>query len=380
MKNWLLFLWIVCFGCVPFCALGTSETYRQLNTFSEAFRHIRTHSLTPVSDEHLIHAAIQGMLQSVDSHSLFIRGKNFDALAKTLKGEMGGIGIEFEIRHEKIIIITAFQDSPAAQAGLKPGDEIIAINQHLIKGLSFTTIRERLKGTVGETIVLTIKRPQAPPSVFDVRLTRRKVKLPLITYTLKKNIACIHLAHFYQADTVTPWAATLKKIHNQTKGQLKGLILDLRNNPGGQIQHAIDIANTLIPNGIIVSLKERPPRPITVYRANGKTLLPPQVPLVVLVNKGTASAAEILAAALQDHKRALIMGERTYGKGSVQTITILPPGYSAIQLTTGEYLTPNGTMIQDRGILPDVMYEAPLLPGEDPLLDRAYQLLEEKRS
>lgn len=376
MNGIILILVFSILGIVPRSSQGSFETFRQLNTFSEAFRHIRAHSLTPVSDEQLINAAIQGMLQSIDTHSMFIRGTNFDSLSTLLKGEVGGIGIEFEVIRGKIIIVTAFQGSPAAHAGLGSGDEVISINGQSLKGLSFITILERLQGTIGETVALTIKRagPNKTASTFNVSLQRKKIKLSPITHTFKNNIGYIQLAHFYQTDTVSQFIQALKKIKALSKGQLKGLILDIRNNPGGQVQYAVDIANTLIPKGIIVSLKERPPQPSTLYESNGKILLSPKVPVVVLVNRGTASAGEILAAALQDNKRALIMGQATYGKGTVQTITVLPPGYSALQLTTGEYLTPKGASIQGRGIQPDVLYDIP--PSEnDHILHQAWKLL-----
>lgn len=359
-KFFIFFLSLI---CLPLYA--DSETYRQLKLFSEVFRYVRNESVRPVSDETLIENALNGMLSHVDEHSAYISPEKYQELLNSLKGEFGGIGIEFTLVDGKIVILSPLDDSPAAAAALRAGDELLEINQEPVVGLPLFEVRDKIKGQVGEEVALKIRRKE---TIFTVRLRRSKINLKALKSTLSKGILFIRLSHFN--DKIADRLAHLLK---QQKS-LKGIILDLRNNPGGILEEALLIANFFLPHGKIISIKTRHAKGDKTYYANPKKTLLPKVPMIILINGGTASSAEIVAAALKDHNRATLVGEKSFGKGSIQTILPIPPGYAAIQLTTGLYYTPSGQSLDGHGITPQVMVKE---TGSSPDLqkNKAYQLL-----
>lgn len=362
-KFFILFLIFAC----P-ALYGNSETYRQLKLFSEVFRYVRNESVRPVSDETLIEHAIQGMLNGVDPHSTYISPEKYQELLNSLKGQFGGIGIEFTLVEGKIIILSPIDDSPAYTAGLRAGDELVEINQEPVGGLPLFEVRDKIKGQIGEEVSLKIRRKE---TVFSVRLRRSKINLKALKWNVSKGILFVRLSHFN--DKI---AMHLSHLLKQQKS-LKGIILDLRNNPGGILEEALDITNLFLPKGKIISIKTRHPKNDKVYYANPKKTLLSKVPMIILINEGTASSAEIVAAALKDHKRATLVGEKSFGKGSIQTILPIPPGYAAIQLTTGLYYTPSGQSLDKQGIMPHKVIKSPeqFDLTSDPQKEKAYQLL-----
>ncbi|MFN7663174.1 MAG: S41 family peptidase [Alphaproteobacteria bacterium] len=343
----MMLKFLLLFLCT-FAPLGhsESETYRQLRLFSEVFRYVRSQSVKPISDEALIEYAIQGMLNGVDGYSSYISPDKYQEVLNNLKGEFGGIGIEFASVDGKIVILSPVDDSPAVQAGLAAGDELLEIDGQPVVGLSLSEIRDKIKGQLNEPLSLKIRRKDV---LLSFELRRSKIILKPVKSSFSKGILFLRISHF--SKNVGQSVRTLLKSHSQG---LKGIILDLRNNPGGILEEALDITNIFLSTEKIVSIKTRNPKNDQIYYAHPQKCLLPRIPLLVLVNKGTASSAEIVAAALKDHKRAILIGETTFGKGSVQTILPIPPGYSAIQLTTGLYYTPSGTSLDKRGILSHV--------------------------
>lgn len=334
-----------------------SETYRQLRLFSEVFRYVRSQSVKPISDEALIEHAIQGMLNGVDGYSSYISPDKYQEVMNNLKGEFGGIGIEFASVEGKIVILSPLDDSPAVQAGMAAGDQLIEIDDQPVVGLSLSEIRDKIKGQLNEPLSLKIRRKDA---LLSFQLRRSKIVLKPVRSSFSKGILFLRISHF--SENVGQSVRTLLKSHIQG---LKGIILDLRNNPGGILEEALDITNIFLSTEKIVSIKTRNPKDDQTYHAHPQKCLLPRVPLLVLVNKGTASSAEIVAAALKDHKRAILIGEKSFGKGSVQTILPIPPGYSAIQLTTGLYYTPLGTSLDKRGILPHTHCKDEISPNQN---------------
>lgn len=361
---------LFCFIC--FQTYGDSETYRHLKLFNDVFRYVRAESVKPISDEALIEQAIQGMLNGLDEHSAYISPERYQELLNSLKGQFGGIGIEFTLLNGKVIILSPIDDSPAFIGGLAAGDELLAIDGKPVSGLPLFEIRDKVKGQVGESVLLKIRRNK---SVLEFTLNRSKINLKALKIFFSKNILFIRLSHFN--DKVSKNLRDLLKAH---KKPLKGIILDLRNNPGGILEEALDVANLFLSKGKIVSVKGRHTKNDQTYLVDERKVLVPKTPLVVLINSGTASSAEIVAAALKDHSRALLVGEKSFGKGSVQTIKPIPPGYAAIQLTTGIYYTPSGQSLDKQGIVPHFLVKESdhTLQGPDSIKEKAFQLLNTK--
>lgn len=326
----------------------------ELRTFAEVLDRIKSAYVEPVDDKTLLESAITGMLSELDPHSSYLKPDALKELQSTTSGEFGGLGLEVGMENGFVKVTSPIDDSPAQKAGIKAGDLIIKLDDAPVKGMSLTTAVDKMRGKPGSNIVLTIVRENVREPL-KITLTRAVITVKSVkSKTLEAGFGYLRIAQFQvnTGENLVDAINTLKK----DNPVLKGLILDLRNNPGGVLQAAVDVSDAFIDQGVIVSIKGRTPESEMKYSATNKTAAR-NIPLVVLVNGGSASASEIVAGALQDHKRALIIGTQTFGKGSVQTILPLPNNH-AIKLTTARYYTPKGRSIQAQGITPDIIVDA----------------------
>jgi carboxyl-terminal processing protease len=337
----------------PASPQSTSDTYRQLDLFGEVFERVRADYVEEVTDEQLIEAAINGMLSSLDPHSSYMNPKNFRDMQVQVRGEFGGLGIVVTMESGLIKVVSPIDDTPAAKAGLKPGDFITHLDGEPVLGLSLNEAVERMRGPIASDIKLTIRREGR--DAFDVTLTRAVVKIQSVKSHLEgSDIGYIRITSFNeQADSGLQ--AALKALKTQAGDRLAGVVLDLRNNPGGLLDQAIAVSDDFLDKGEIVSTRGRHSEDAARYNAKPGDLTG-GLPVVVLINGGSASASEIVAGALQDHHRAVLLGTRSFGKGSVQTIIQLP-AHGAMRLTTARYYTPSGRSIQAKGIEPDITVE-----------------------
>lgn len=333
----------------------------ELRLFVEVFDRIRTAYVEPVEDAQLLQEAIRGMLSGLDPHSTFLDAEQFEALETGTSGEFGGLGIEIGIEDGFIKIISPMDDTPAMRAGVQPGDLILKIDQQPTKGMGLAEAVELLRGEIGSRVTLTLLR-EGTDQPLEVVLERAAIKVPSIkAELLEPGFAYLRIAQF-QTRTAKDLAAELRKLSDTA--ELRGLVLDLRNNPGGLLRSAVEVADLFLDQGLIVYTDGRLPESKLRYQASPATAVP-DLPLVVLINGGSASAAEIVAGALQDHRRALLVGTRSFGKGSVQTVLPLTED-RAIKLTTALYFTPSGRSIQAQGIDPDIQVRrAEVTPLQD---------------
>src|SRR5271170_7630545 len=333
---------------------NTSDSYKQLDLFGDVFDLVRRDYVDDVSDETLIEGAISGMLTALDPHSSYLNAKNFNDMKVQTRGEFGGLGIEVSMENGLVKVVSPIDDTPAARAGLKPGDLITHIDGTPVQGLSLQESVDRMRGPVNSDINLTIRREGREP--FDVKLTRANIKIQSVRSHIEdNNIGYIRVTSFNEQTDVGLNNA-LKNLKQQANNKLIGIILDLRNNPGGLLDQAVAVSDAFLDKGEIVSTRGR--RADETQRFNARPGdIANGLPLVVLINGGSASASEIVAGALQDHHRAVLVGTRSFGKGSVQTIIPLP-GHGAMRLTTARYYTPSGRSIQAKGIDPDIIVEA----------------------
>jgi carboxyl-terminal processing protease len=340
-------------AAVPQTAKSNSDTYRQLNLFAEVFERVRSDYVEEVSDETLVESAINGMLSSLDPHSSYLNAKNFQDMQVQTRGEFGGLGIEVTMENGLVKVVSPIDDTPAAKAGLKPNDYITHLDGEPVAGLTLPEAVEKMRGPVNSEIKLTIRREGKDP--FDVSLTRAVVKIQSVKSHLEgDNIGYIRITSFSE-QTDSGLESAVKALKQQGGNKLIGYVLDLRNNPGGLLDQAIAVSDAFLERGEIVSTRGR--RPDDAQRYNAKPGdIANGLPMVVLINGGSASASEIVAGALQDHKRAILLGTKSFGKGSVQTIIPLP-GHGAMRLTTARYYTPSGRSIQAKGIEPDIYVE-----------------------
>lgn len=350
---------------VPFVvqAAGSAETYRQLNLFGDVYERVKSDYVDEVTDEKLVEAAINGMLTSLDPHSSYMNAKAFGDMQVQTRGEFGGLGIEVTMENGFVKVVSPIDDTPASRAGLKTGDFIIALDGKEILGLTLQEAVERMRGPVDSKIVISIKRDGiAKP--FDVTLTRAIIKIRAVRSRREGDVIYVRVTQFNeQVD-----AGVKKAIADLTReigaDKVQGVILDLRNNPGGLLDQAVAISDEFLNRGEIVSTRGRKPDDVSRYSATRGDLAEGK-PVIVLINGGSASASEIVAGALQDHKRAVILGTRSFGKGSVQTIIPLP-NQGALRLTTARYYTPSGRSIQAKGIDPDRLVTQPPPDGAKP--------------
>lgn len=331
----------------------------ELRTFVEVMERIRTAYVEPVDDATLLENAIRGMLDGLDPHSAYLDPEAFRGLQDTTSGQFGGLGIEIGQEDGFIKVISPIDDTPAARAGIESGDLIVKIDDEPVKGMSIMDAVEKMRGEPGTSITLTVIRDDGRP--FEVELERAVVKVASVrTEQLDPGYAYMRLTQF-QVNTGDEVRRELEKLN--ADGKLKGLVLDLRNNPGGVLQAAVEVADSFLDSGLIVYTQGRLSNSDLRFSATSRD--PSKgVPTVVLINGGSASASEIVAGALQDHGRAVIMGTDTFGKGSVQTVLPLNND-RALKLTTALYYTPDGRSIQAQGIEPDIEVEqAKLTRGE----------------
>jgi carboxyl-terminal processing protease len=341
----------------PLAGEGTGEATKlpldELRTFADVFNQIRQSYVEEVDDKTLLENAIRGMLTGLDPHSSYLDAKSFEELQTTTTGEFGGLGLEVGLENGFVKVISPIDDTPAQKAGIQAGDLIVKINGKPVKGLSLNDAVEAMRGPRGSAIELTIVR-EGGNAPQDFQLKRDTIKvLSVKSKQLEPGYAYLRISQF-QANTGTEFRKVVEKL-KQTNKPLKGLVLDLRNNPGGVLQASVDVADAFIRDGLIVYTEGRLPNAKAQFAATPDDITD-GTPLVVLINGGSASASEIVAGALQDHKRAVIMGTTSFGKGSVQTVVPLSEN-SAIKLTTARYFTPNGRSIQAHGIVPDILVE-----------------------
>ncbi|MBI3676286.1 MAG: S41 family peptidase [Proteobacteria bacterium] len=331
---------------------GNLTAYRQLDLFSDAFERVRANYVRPVDDQELIGDAIEGMVSSLDPHSSYMDAKAFEDMQVQTKGEFGGLGIEVTMEDGLIKVVSPIDDTPAAKAGIRTGDYIAAIDGTPIQGMALNDAIDKMRGEIGSKVTLTILRT-GEKKPFDVTLARAIIKVDSVKWHREGDVGYIRLTAFNER-TDSGLEKAVKELKAQIGPGLKGYVLDMRNNPGGLLDQAIAVSDDFL-NGTyeVVSTRGRHPEDTQRYNARPGDITDGK-PVIVLVNGGTASASEIVAGALQDHKRARILGMVSFGKGSVQTIIPLGEGGGALRLTTARYYTPSGHSIQATGIVPDV--------------------------
>ena len=331
----------------------SSETYRQLNLFGDVFERVRVDYVEEVGDKELIENAINGMLTALDPHSSYLNEQNYRDMQVHTRGEFGGLGIEVTLENGLVKVVSPIDDTPAFRAGVQPGDLITHIDGEQVLGLTLQKAVERMRGPPDTEIRLTIRRNNREP--FDITLIRAIIRIQSVRSRIeRKDIGYVRITSFNEK-TSEGLNKAMEKLHAESDGKLKGVVLDLRNNPGGLLDQAVAVADAFLDKGEIVSTRSRRPEDSQRFNARPDDLAE-GMPMVVLINSGSASASEIVAGALQDHKRAIVMGTASFGKGSVQTIIPLP-GHGAMRLTTARYYTPSGRSIQAKGIDPDIVVE-----------------------
>ena len=335
---------------------ANSEIYRQLDLFGEVLERVRADYVEKPDDSKLIESAINGMLAALDPHSAYLNPKHFRDMQVQTRGEFGGLGIEVTMENGVVKVVSPIEDTPASKAGLQSGDLITALDKEQIQGLTLQEAVEKMRGPVNSPITLTIVR-KGVDDPFDVKVTRDVIHINPVKYNAEDDVGYIRVTTFNEKTTANLQKA-IDDLKKQIGPKLKGYIIDLRNNPGGLLDQAISVSDTFLDQGAIVLTKGRDLEETQRSNARAGDLTDGQK-LVVLINGGSASASEIVAGALQDHHRATIVGTRSFGKGSVQTI--IPLGSNgALRLTTARYYTPSGRSIQAKGIEPEVVVEEEL--------------------
>jgi carboxyl-terminal processing protease len=331
-------------------AAADVANYKELEKFMSVYERVKANYVEPVDDETLIKGAIDGMLSALDPHSSFLEASDFDTLRTTTDGNYGGLGITVTVEDGAVKVITPTEDTPAWRAGIKAGDYITHINGKLVYDVTLEEAVDQMRGRPGTPIKLTIVRP-GRDKPFDVSMVREQIQLRPVKWEVKDGIAIIDINTF-SGNVAGETLAALTAVDKATGGKPLGYILDLRSNPGGLLDQAVEISDAFLSRGEIVSQRGRSRGDIERYYAKPGDMAH-GLPIIVLVDAGTASAAEIVAGALQDHRRALVMGEKSFGKGSVQTVVQTGPR-SALRLTTARYYTPSGRSVQAGGIDPDI--------------------------
>jgi carboxyl-terminal processing protease len=331
-------------------AAPKSETYKMLELFGDVLSTVQNQYVTPVDDKKLIQSAIDGMLTSLDPHSGYLDPESYAAMRDQTRGEYGGLGIEVTSEDGVVKVISPMDDTPAARAGIQAGDYITAIDGQSVLGLSLNDAVKQMRGKVNEPITLSIARADKDP--FDVKLVREVINVKSVKTRMEGDYGYMRLSAFNEK-TGEETRAGITALETQNP-KMKGLVLDLRNNPGGLLDQAIEVGDVFLDGGEVVSQRGRDPKDVERYNAQPGDMLH-GLPMVVLINSGSASAAEIVAGALQDRKRAELVGLTSFGKGSVQTVIPLRGGADgALKLTTARYYTPSGRSIQKTGIEPDL--------------------------
>ena len=342
-----------------------TDTYRLLNLLGDVFERVRADYVEEPTDQELIESAITGMLVSLDPHSSYLSAKSFREMQVQTRGEFGGLGIEVTMENGLVKVISPIDDTPAFRAGIEPGDLITNLNGEPVLGLALSEAVEKMRGPVGSDLKITIRRQGRDP--FDVSITRAVIKITSVRSRLEGEIGYLRVTSFNER-TDAGVKKAMEAFHKELGGKLRGIVLDLRNNPGGLLDQAIAVTNAFLDKGEIVSTRSRRNEDTQRYNARPGDLAK-GLPLVVLTNGGSASASEIVAGALQDHRRAIILGTKSFGKGSVQTIIPLP-GHGAMRLTTARYYTPSGRSIQSVGIEPDIQVKQARIESIEPATRR----------
>ena len=355
LKVILLFTLITLISPKTYGSSSDEEKYKYLDLFGQVFDRVRSSYVEEVTDQELIEKAIDGMLSGLDPHSGFMNEEVFQEMQMDTEGKFGGLGIEITMEEGFVKVIAPIEDTPAYDAGVLAGDYIIQIDETPVFGLTLNEAVELMRGKKGEPIVITISRANTEP--FEIEIIRDYIKIRSVKSEVLKNIGYLRITSFNE-QTESGLLNAIKKIEQENK--IKGYVLDVRSNPGGLLTQAVKVTDIFLERGEIVSTRGRDKKDIRRYRAkksdrtNGK-------PLVVIIDGGSASASEIVAGALQDHKRAIIIGTQSFGKGSVQTIIPFQVSNSdnltGIRLTTARYYTPSGESIQGKGIVPDIIIE-----------------------
>ena len=327
-----------------------TNVYKQLNMFGEVYERVRREYVEEVSDKELIEAAIQGMLQSLDPHSSFMNSETFDDMQVQTKGEFGGLGIEVSMEDGFVKVVSPIDDTPAYEAGVQAGDFIIEIDGVSVYGMSLGDAVDMMRGLVNTEITIKISRGEEEP--FDIKIIRDRIKVQSVKARREGNAAYLRITSFNEK-TQSGLLKNMKKLKEEIGENITGVILDLRNNPGGLLNQAVAVSDAFLDRGEIVSTRGRKQRGQQKFSATSGDISD-GLPVVILINGGSASASEIVAGALQDHRRAIIMGTTSFGKGSVQTIIPVQRD-SAMRLTTARYYTPSGNSIQAKGIVPDII-------------------------
>ena len=355
IKNF--FILIILLSTVPsHSASKNKETYEYLDLFGQVFDKVRSDYVEEVTDQELIEKAIDGMLTGLDPHSGYMNEEVWQEMQMDTQGKFGGLGIEITMEEGFVKVISPIEDTPAYKAGILAGDFIIQIDDTPVFGLTLNEAVELMRGKKGEPITITISRDGTEP--FEVKIIRDIIKIQSVKNEIYDDIGYLRITSFTE-QTEEGLLKSIKKIQKENKN-ISGYILDLRSNPGGLLSQAVKVTDIFLKRGEIVSTRGREKKDIKRYRAKNKDHTNGK-PIVVLINGGSASAAEIVAGALQDHKRAIIIGTQSFGKGSVQTIIPFQrssaDNISGIRLTTARYYTPSGESIQGKGIAPDIIVE-----------------------
>ncbi len=331
-----------------------NQPYRALDVFADILAHVENSYVEEVNERELVYGAIDGMIGRLDPHSVFLRPDLYKSIRDETTGEFDGLGIEVTMQDDQLTVVSPVADSPGERAGIRPGDRIVSIDGARAKDLTLAEAIRRMKGAAGSKVVLELMR-DGFASPQKLTLVRDRVRVQSVDWKVldaDRRYAYVRIKAF-QERTDRGLRKALDDARSSLKGEIRGLVLDLRNDPGGLLDQAVRVADAFLSSGVIVTTEGRAKRNVEVERAKEKDT-EPNYPIIVLVNKGTASASEIVAGALQDHARAVIMGTQTFGKGSVQTIIELEDG-SGLKLTVARYYTPKHRSIQEQGITPDVV-------------------------
>ncbi len=327
-----------------------AETYRMLTLFGDVVERIRAEYVEPVNDRELIENAINGMLTGLDPHSSYMNAKSFKDMQVQTQGKFGGLGLEVQSENGIIKVVSPIDDTPAFRAGVKAGDLITMLDGHTVQGLTLNEAVDKMRGAPGSTIKLTIKRENVNTPI-ELTMQREVITIQVVKSRLEGDVGYVRLTSFNE-QTDPGLRKAVIDLKAKAGANLKGFILDLRNNPGGLLDQAVSVSDDFLDQGEIVSTRARHPEESQRWNAKAGDITN-GLPVVVLINGGSASASEIVAGALQDHHRAVLVGTRSFGKGSVQTVMPLP-GNGAMRLTTARYYTPSGRSIQGLGIVPDI--------------------------
>jgi carboxyl-terminal processing protease len=346
-------------AAIPFAAIVLAAPEKSpgvsMNLFTEILQTVKVNYVEPVGDSKLLENAIKGMLAGLDPHSNYMDAAEYREMRVQTSGEFGGLGMQVTMENGAVKIISPIDDTPAAKAGLQPNDLIIAIDNDPVSDMTLSEAVDKLRGTIGTQVKLLMKRGQQNP--FELKLTRADIKVDPVKSQLEGNdVAYIRITSFTER-TSSALHDAYDTLQKKSGNKLVGVVLDLRNNPGGLLDQAIGVSNEFLDKGEIVSIRGRRPQDNHRFDAEPDHDLAPGLPVVVMINGGSASASEIVAGALQDHHRALLLGTRSFGKGSVQTVLPVQESGGAIRLTTALYYTPSGRSIQAEGIKPDVVVE-----------------------